>query len=64
MKSALAAVLHDQSYARELARRGLETIAARHTCGHRVSELLRIVAALGKPAHAVQHNTLEAVLWD
>jgi spore maturation protein CgeB len=32
-----------------LARRGLETIRARHTCAHRVDELLNIMERLGAP---------------
>jgi spore maturation protein CgeB len=39
-------VLHDPALAAALARHGLGTIAARHTCGHRVDELLEIVARL------------------
>jgi len=43
---ALAAVLRDPALAESLRRSGLETIAARHTCAHRVDELLAIVAEL------------------
>lgn len=35
-------VLSDASVARELSLNGLETIRSRHTCGHRVHELLGI----------------------
>jgi spore maturation protein CgeB len=35
---------------KSLARSGLETIRARHTCAHRVDELLAIAARLGAPA--------------
>ena len=49
----LDAVLHDDELAASLARRGLETIRARHTCAHRVDELLAICAELdGRPAEA------------
>lgn len=47
---ALTAVLRDPELARSLRERGLETITARHTCAHRVDELLGIAAALGKSA--------------
>jgi spore maturation protein CgeB len=46
----LRAVLADPEVARELAQSGLETIHARHTCGHRVDQLLGICAELGVPA--------------
>jgi spore maturation protein CgeB len=46
MKKCLAAVLLDQGLAKELARHGRETIRARHTCAHRVDELLAIDAGL------------------
>jgi spore maturation protein CgeB len=42
----LRAVLADPQLAAELARSGLETIAARHTCAHRVDELLEICREL------------------
>jgi len=46
MKKCLAAVLLDQGLAQELARNGLETIRARHTCAHRVDQLLTIDTGL------------------
>ncbi|HEX4165143.1 MAG TPA: glycosyltransferase [Bryobacteraceae bacterium] len=42
MGSCLRDVLHDQSLAQSLAESGLQTIRNRHTCGHRVDELLSI----------------------
>jgi spore maturation protein CgeB len=42
MKRQIRAVLHEPDLARELARSGLETIQKRHTCKHRVDELLEI----------------------
>ena len=42
----LRAVLADRELAAALARSGLETIAARHTCAHRVDELLEICCEL------------------
>lgn len=42
MKKHLRALLADQQMAREIAEHGLATIRARHTCAHRVRELLAI----------------------
>ena len=47
MKDLMRELLHDRDLAAELAARGLETIRARHTCAHRVEELLAICAELG-----------------
>jgi spore maturation protein CgeB len=46
----LRAVLADPELARSLAQSGLETIRTRHTCGHRIDQLLAICAELGAPA--------------
>jgi spore maturation protein CgeB len=43
---------HDAALASSLAARGLETIRARHTCAHRVDELLAIVASMGLPGRS------------
>lgn len=42
MKRHLRALLRDKAMADEIARHGLATILARHTCAHRVDELLAI----------------------
>jgi spore maturation protein CgeB len=47
MTALLRDVLQDAEMAAELARNGLETIHQRHTCGHRVEELLAICAGAG-----------------
>jgi spore maturation protein CgeB len=47
MESHLRDVLHDPELARSLRESGLRTIAARHTCAHRVDELLAVAAELG-----------------
>ena len=47
MARRLRDVLEDAELAAELRRCGLETIAARHTCAHRVDELLAICRTLG-----------------
>jgi spore maturation protein CgeB len=49
MKQQLQAVLHDADLARELSEHGLRTVLARHTCAHRVDELLGIYAELAPP---------------
>lgn len=46
MKQRIRAVMSDPDLARELAGHGRRTILARHTCAHRVDELLAIVAEL------------------
>jgi spore maturation protein CgeB len=46
MRRQLAAVLTDTALATRLSARGRRTIAARHTCAHRVDELLGILAGL------------------
>lgn len=43
MTTALAALLDDPAARRNQAQRGLETVLARHTCGHRADELLAIL---------------------
>ena len=51
MRRHLRELLHDPALARSLAEHGLRTIRERHTCAHRVDELLAIHAELvGKPA--------------
>jgi spore maturation protein CgeB len=49
MREHLRAVLNDADLARELAEQGRRTILARHTCAHRVDELLAIYAELAPP---------------
>jgi spore maturation protein CgeB len=50
MRDRIKMLLGDESLRRELAVRGLETIRARHTCSHRVSELMAVVESIGIPA--------------
>jgi spore maturation protein CgeB len=50
MKTAMREVLNDPAQARAMAERGLQTIRSRHTCAHRVRELLAICTALDAPA--------------
>jgi spore maturation protein CgeB len=46
MTEQLAAVLADETLGRAIAGHGYVTIHARHTCAHRVDELLQIVAEI------------------
>jgi spore maturation protein CgeB len=46
MAGAIAAVIHDEDLRAALIRTGLHTIHSRHSCGHRVRELLGIVSSL------------------
>jgi CRISPR-associated Cas5-like protein len=55
MKQHMDAIVHDWDLARALASHGLQTIQDRHTCAHRVSELLEILETL-QPAHAPKPN--------
>ncbi len=48
MTRMLRAVLNEPGLAEALAASGLETIRARHTCGHRADELMDILARLGR----------------
>jgi spore maturation protein CgeB len=47
MRQKLHALLNDETLAARIAARGLRTIGARHTCAHRVDELLGILDARG-----------------
>ena len=47
MRRAMQQVLADPDAARRAARRGVDTIQAAHTCGHRVRELLALLTTLG-----------------
>lgn len=56
MREHLRTLKCDPSLARSVAASGLETILARHTCKHRVDELLDIVAHLGDADFALQSH--------
>jgi spore maturation protein CgeB len=51
MQRHMSDVLHDESMAAALARSGLETIRARHTCAHRVDELEAIYCRMRPAAY-------------
>jgi spore maturation protein CgeB len=59
MQKQLKRVLEDPSFAAELARSGLDTIRTRHTCAHRVNELMEIYDAM-KPAPREQNQLAAA----
>jgi spore maturation protein CgeB len=50
MEALMSRLRSDPDLAAELAASGRETILARHTCAHRVDELLAILARLGATA--------------
>lgn len=54
MRALMRDVLNDRQLARSLVAHGLETILDRHTCGHRVTQLLSIVESLGVPSAAAR----------
>ena len=60
MEALLRQVLSDPSLTQSLAESGLETIRARHTCRHRVDELLSVLARIGSARVIDQLQTLEA----
>jgi spore maturation protein CgeB len=49
MRVLLHEVLHDPNLAQQLARNGRRTILDRHTCSHRVNELLKFAEEAGMP---------------
>ncbi len=57
MQQHLRNVLNEPALAASLSESGLETIRARHTCSHRVDELLAIYDAV-KPATSEIHETI------
>jgi spore maturation protein CgeB len=61
MKRHLAALRADEGLRRELAEHGLRTVRARHTCAHRVDELMDICRALGVDTRAAQPLAQEGV---
>jgi spore maturation protein CgeB len=54
MTEHLRSLIHDPELACELAHHGLETIRARHTCRHRVDELLAIHTQLTRPTQPAE----------
>lgn len=54
MKQKLRDVLSDEALARHLVERGLQTIRGRHTCAHRVDQLMSIILGLNDAEKRVQ----------
>ena len=61
MQKLLQDVISDPGIGRDMAASGLETIRARHTCRHRVDELLSILSRIGSTRVTNQLGVLEAV---
>jgi spore maturation protein CgeB len=61
MKTHLWDMLNDSSLARSLSQKGLETIRRRHTCGHRVDELLNIYDSIRPASLALEPRVLTEV---
>jgi spore maturation protein CgeB len=61
MERHLAALLADAGPRRELAEHGRRTILARHTCAHRVEELLGICGELGVDTGSLEPSARERV---
>ncbi|WP_315927042.1 glycosyltransferase [Mesorhizobium sp. SP-1A] len=60
MAQLLRMILNDGDLAQALAANGLETIAGRHTCGHRVDELFDILSRCGTVGVVCQMKQKEA----
>ena len=56
MQRKLRELLADEALARELSQQGLRTIQARHTCAHRVQELLAIIRQLDSSGERLPHD--------
>jgi len=49
MKQQMSALMSDPELGRSLVQHGLQTLRSRHTCAHRVDELLQIHRELSQP---------------
>lgn len=58
MQQAMRALQHDTDLREHLSKNGFHTIQKRHTCAHRVDQLLQIVAPAGRPASLKELPTL------
>jgi len=60
MEAQLERTIHDPQRARELAQHGLATIRSRHTCAHRVDELLSIASGqvVDEPAKGARRSKI------
>jgi spore maturation protein CgeB len=62
MKEALWVLLHDRELAAAMTATGLQTIVERHTCRHRVLELLSIVDSIRGPRRSETASHLQEAL--
>ncbi|MGY4158489.1 spore maturation protein CgeB [Bradyrhizobium sp. USDA 4461] len=62
MQAALKGLLHDPALAQAMANSGLDVIAERHTCRHRVLQLLDIVEHIRGPRRQVAQSQREGAL--
>lgn len=46
MRDAMSLLMHDEDFAEDMVRTGLHAIRTRHTCGHRVEELMGVIDTL------------------
>lgn len=60
MRRHLRDILHDRELSAGLAASGLQTILSRHTCAHRVDQLLSILDELAAPSTAPARSLLHA----
>ena len=60
MKRHLRALLSDKKMAHDIATHGMNTVHARHTCAHRVDELMSIVRDLDSPPAASKKKQIES----
>ena len=58
MTAAISLVLRDSDLASELAANGIKAIRARHSCAHRVAQLLAILEVLGAGAASGSRQSL------
>ncbi|MFL6551577.1 MAG: glycosyltransferase [Povalibacter sp.] len=62
MRECLRALLADSAYASRIAASGLETLLSRHTCAHRVDELLAVIRELDAHAMPLKGTDMRAGL--
>jgi len=61
MEQLISSLLADPGRAAALARHGLQTVLARHTCSHRVDELMNILAELNRASESAPEPVVETV---
>jgi spore maturation protein CgeB len=56
MSAAMSDIMSDAALAREIARTGRDAVLTRHTCAHRVAELMGVLQRLRSQPSAVRHH--------